>query len=440
MNFKFSKYALASQKPSPVNKMTESFSYDFRPGVDINLGVGYVNDSTMPQENLKCSFNSVLNNSNKYRSPLNYGAAKGSVNLIQSVKDYYSNNRIGGFTKELIDDKKIIIGANGATSILEALADVMEPGVVITADPMYYIYTETLLRKGFTLLTIPEDDNGIQTDVLEQKLEGIDLNSISFLYIVTVNNPSTTIVSNARRRELVRITNQLCHATRKLIPLVFDKAYEDIIYDKDVEKPISGLLYDDFSNVIEIGTFSKIIAPALRIGYAIGDKSELMNLLIQKISDVGFSSSLIMQEVTSHFLDNYIEEHSLMVKTAYMQKAEYLVSLIKDNIGGFIKHISGGKAGFYFYITFKNVETHTKSNFYKFLSRKTGDLNIDGKIEMNPRLVYVPGEFCVNQLGDIAELSKYQLRLSFGFSDLPELKKAIFLVKEAIDYSLSIKK
>jgi len=54
---------------------------------------------------------------------------------------------------------------------------VFPPGIVITSDPMYYMYCNFLERQGFEVVTVPEDDNGIRTDLLREKLGGLGLGS-----------------------------------------------------------------------------------------------------------------------------------------------------------------------------------------------------------------------------------------------------------------------
>ena len=119
-----------------------------------------------------------------YKNALNYGSADGSENLRRAIKEYYSRNRIGGLTADVLSKKKICIGANGATSLLDSIAEIMPKGIVITTDPNYYIYIETLQRKGFTICAIPEDSDGMRVDVLEEQLKTIaislSLSTISF--------------------------------------------------------------------------------------------------------------------------------------------------------------------------------------------------------------------------------------------------------------------
>ncbi|MBK8805998.1 MAG: hypothetical protein IPO21_04850 [Bacteroidales bacterium] len=84
------------------------------------MGVGYVNDDTIPAELIATAFKEVINDPVTYRNALNYGGADGSPALKTAIKKYYIDNAIGGLT---VDFTKIAIsiGANGATSILNAL-------------------------------------------------------------------------------------------------------------------------------------------------------------------------------------------------------------------------------------------------------------------------------------------------------------------------------
>ena len=436
-NICFSNFGKASLVPSPINQMTAAFSKDFRQGIDINLGVGYVNDETIPHKELQECFQFVLQHPETYKNALNYGSADGSENLRRAIKEYYSRNRIGGLTADVLSKKKICIGANGATSLLDSIAEIMPKGIVITTDPNYYIYIETLQRKGFTICAIPEDSDGMRVDVLEEQLKTIDTESISFFYIVTINNPSSVVMANHRKKQIVQIATNLSRKLNKKIPLIFDKAYEDILFDTSVDSPISAMQYDEDGLVVELGTLSKIIAPALRIGYAISDNSDIMNVLIQKTSDIGFSAPLINEEMASRFLDVYIDEHARRVRLGYKQKADFLRESLNNELGQYLQAYSGGQAGFYFYLTFKNVETHSQSAFFKYLSRTTGDARIDGTPK-NPRLVYVPGEFCVVRNGLSYRLGLRQLRISYGFEDLSVLEKSVKLMREATEYSLSL--
>ena len=117
-----SEYGKASFIPSPVNRMMTSFARDFRPEKDINLGVGYVNEATIPKGQILKAMEKVLANPHKHPIALNYGGSKGSPNLIEAIKRFLLSNQRSGLTPELLHQKEIIIGPNGATSLLEALA------------------------------------------------------------------------------------------------------------------------------------------------------------------------------------------------------------------------------------------------------------------------------------------------------------------------------
>lgn len=435
--YRLSKYGHAAIVPSPVNRMMASFAHDFRDGIDINLGVGYVNEKTIPDVRLLEAMKEVVARPDYYRQAFNYGGPQGSPNLIRAIKRFLDANKIGQMDQQILSSCDLVVGASGATSILEALADIFEPGIVITADPMYYIYCNFLERKGFRVVTVPEDEEGLSVDLLEEQLQalGEEVATLAFFYIVTVNNPTGVILSNPRKKMLIELALRWSHKVGYKIPIFFDQAYEWLIHDPEVEKPVSGLRMDTRGLVYEVGTLSKIIAPALRIGFILGPPGPIMGSIVQKTSDVGFSAPLLTQEMAACFLENYITEQLYFVNSGYRAKALQVHSAIVSILGPWLEDVRGGKAGFYFYITFKTVSTDTHSPFFKFLSRTTGDNTIDRTGDrLNPRVVYLPGEFCVHPHGKSASEAKRQLRLSYGYENTEAIIRALEWMRQALEY------
>jgi len=433
-----SHYGSASSVAAPVNRMMAAFAADFRDDVDVNLGVGYVNEETIPRAWVEQALHEVLARPQKYRAALNYGGPAGSANLIHSLRRFLLEHRLGGLTDEVLGRNQIIIGPNGATSLLEGMAQVMAPGIVITSDPIYYIYCHFLERMGFEICAVPEDQDGLALDRLQARLLqlGQRKREIRFFYVVTVNNPTCSILSNTRRRGLVELAARLSRELNRQVPVVFDTAYESLIHDPAADRTLSGLAFDELGIVYEIGTLSKILAPALRIGYMIGRDGPFLQAMIQKTSDAGFSAPLITQEVASYMLDHYVDRQIAKVNAGYREKAAATRLAIDSELGGVLAQSRGGRAGFYYYLTFRQIETHEQSPFFRFLARTTGQEEIDGPAgAKKPRVAYIPGEFCVHRHGELVEEGRRQLRLSYGFEELPRIRQAIALMREAACYA-----
>jgi len=445
-----SEYGTLSSTPSPVNRMMAAFAVDFRDGCDINLGVGYVNERTIPDDRFQEAFEYVLSHPSEHRLALNYGGPRGSQNLIDAIHAFHINYRIGEVTEDILATKETLIGSSGATSILDALADVLKPGIVLTSDPMYYIYCNALERKGFEVVTVPEDTDGIDPAALEAKIAALGdrCEDVAFIYVVTVNNPSATILSNDRRERLVGVAKRLSTKLGRKVPLILDKAYEFLIHDPAVPAPVSSFLFDDLGVVYEIGTLSKILAPALRVGYLMGPGGPLVQALIQRTSDVGFSAPLINQEIATYLINHHVAEQRENVNRGYREKAAQTRQWIDERLGTYLSSYSGGQASFYFYLTFNAIETTENSPFFHFLTRTTGDPEIDttpcdmDKTDVlsmpptkHPRVVYIPGEHCVHPQGDMAKTGRRQLRISYGFEELDRIGEALAIMAQAAAYA-----
>jgi DNA-binding transcriptional MocR family regulator len=411
--------------------MMVKFAGDFRDGVDINLGVGYVNEKTIPIPDLVEAMQAVAADGVKYRQAFNYGSPVGCANLIAALRRFLVSRRVRGLDEATVARQAVAIGACGATSILDGLTDVLPRGIVVTSDPSYYIYTDALERKGFQVLAVPEDAEGIDLAALDRKLSalGDDAGRISFFYTVTVNNPSCTVLSNARRRALLEVATALSRRQGRLIPIIYDLAYELLLHDPAAE-PFESVMADDELGIAhEVGTLSKVLAPGLRLGYLLGRPGPFMNAMVQKTSDTGFSAPPFVQEMAAWLLDTRIAEQLRAVNAGYREKALAVRAGMERSLGPILESYRGGSAGFYYYLTFREVETHPDSPFFRSLAAPED--------RREPRVFYIPGVYCVHKRGDLAQLGKRQLRLSYAFEETPRILEALDRMRRAAEFAQS---
>ncbi len=435
-----SHYGRSSRTPSPVNRMMTAFSAGFREGIDVNLGVGYVNQETMPRQEIQQALDHVLRNPAMYRNALNYGSAQGSPQLVAAIREFYRRGGLGAIDNAVLARSGVLIGASGATSILMGIAQAFEPGIVLTADPTYYIYCDFLRRAGFEVIAVPEDEQGMSIERLLHTVAALGerRRNVRFVYVSTVGNPTSTILSNARRERLVSFVHDLSHDISARVPLILDTAYEALVHDPSVARPVSGLNYDSDGLVYEVGSFSKIIAPALRIGYLLGRHDELFDILSQNVSDMGFSAPLMMQEMSAYLIERDGIRQAHAVRTEYARRAHVIGEQLRSAFNGRLETVTGGSAGFYYYLTLRDILTGEDSDFFRFLARATGDRACDGPPDApSPRVVYIPGEYCVSPHGELARAGMRQLRISYGYESLPAIEKGLKLMAEAVVYAES---
>jgi 2-aminoadipate transaminase len=144
-----------------------------------------------------------------------------------------------------------------------------------------------------------------------------------YIYTIpTVQNPTGTIMTEARRRELLHL------AAEHGVPIFEDDCYADLIWDG--KRPPALYAMSQHGGVIHIGSFSKSIAPALRVGYIVAEWDVLARMLALK-TDAG--SGALEQMVLGEFCAPHFDAHVPRLTRGLRAKLETLMDALNEQFG-----------------------------------------------------------------------------------------------------------
>ena len=172
-----------------------------------------------------------------------------------------------------------------------------------------------LTRLGVNTIGIPLDGDGMRMDALADTLADLKRRGITPKYIYTiptVQNPTGTIMPETRRVELLRLAEQYG------VPIFEDDCYADLIWDG--KRPLALYAMSKTANVIHIGSFSKSIAPALRVGFIVAPWAALSRMLALK-TDAG--SGALEQMVLAEYCAPHFETHVPKLEARPARQARY---------------------------------------------------------------------------------------------------------------------
>jgi 2-aminoadipate transaminase len=182
-----------------------------------------------------------------------------------------------------------------------------------------------LARLGVNAVGIPLDRDGMRTDAVAAALDDLKRRGIRAKYIYTiptVQNPTGTILSEQRRHELLRLSEQ------HHVPIFEDDCYADLIWDG--RRPAALYAMSESGGVIHIGSFSKSIAPALRVGYIVARWDILSRILALK-TDAG--SGALEQMVLAEFCASHFTDHVPRLTRGLRAKLETLMEALAEQFG-----------------------------------------------------------------------------------------------------------
>jgi len=182
-----------------------------------------------------------------------------------------------------------------------------------------------LTRIGANVIGVPLDDEGLNLDLLRQKLEELKQRGVKPKYIYTiptVQNPTGAIMGEARRRELLKL------AAEHGVMIFEDECYSDLVWSGT--RPMSLYALAGGEGVVHIGSFSKSIAPALRVGYLVA-KWEVLSRILALKQDAG--SGALEQMVLAEFCTKHFAQHVPKLRQALKMKLQTLREALAEQFG-----------------------------------------------------------------------------------------------------------
>src|SRR5207244_9731917 len=182
-----------------------------------------------------------------------------------------------------------------------------------------------LARLGVNAVGIPLDRDGMRIDAVAAALEDLKHRGIRPKYIYTiptVQNPTGTILNEARRYELLRLA-QAHH-----VPVFEDDCYADLIWDG--RRPPALYAMSEGRGMIHIGSFSKSIAPALRVGYIVA-RWDILSRILPLKTDAG--SGALEQMVLGEYCTRHFTEHVPELTRALRAKLDTLMDALAEHFG-----------------------------------------------------------------------------------------------------------
>ena len=225
-----------------------------------------------------------------------YTAAQGSQGHLGLREFVRTKVKIRGIECST-DDILITAGSGQAIDLINAV--MLEPGdTVILEEFSYGGAISKLKREGQKIVAAPLDEDGIRIDALANILKDLKAKGTTPKYIYTIptiQNPTASILPLDRRLALIKLAREYN------VAIFEDECYADLLWD-GVEAP-PALYALDPGCVIHLGSFSKSLAPALRLGYIIAGW-DIMSRLLPLKGDSG-TGALDQMVVAEYFSKNY---------------------------------------------------------------------------------------------------------------------------------------
>ena len=256
---------------------------------------------------------------------LQYGTTDGYIPLREMIARH--TNRLGIGVS--IDNILITSGSQQALDLIGKVF--INPGDrILVENPTYLGAIQAWNAYGAEYIPVPLDDEGMDTHVLEEALR----KGPKFIYVLpNFQNPTGCTLTLERRRQLIKLADQYG------VPIIEDDPYGQLRYEGE-DLPAVELLDSQMrdktnaytGNVIYLSTFSKILAPGIRLAWAIAPV-DVINKLIMAKQGADLHTSTFNQIVAHEVGKNgYLNQHIKLIQNTYRERRNVMVEALEEHM------------------------------------------------------------------------------------------------------------
>jgi 2-aminoadipate transaminase len=284
----------------------------------ISFTYGLPDPATFPADELRRAADEVLRS--RAELALQYGPEQGYGPLIDLVRQRLHTE------EGLALERKNIMLAGGSSQALDHLCTLFtrQGDIALVEAPTYHETLQLFRDHGLRPLQVPTDAGGLQVDALADRLEALARRGerARLLYIIpNYQNPSGITLAADRRPAVLDLTERFD------LLLVEDDVYRDLAYGGD--PPGSLYALDGGRRVLRIGSFSKILAPAVRMGWIMGPEGLIDRLIGSGLRCMGGGANPLVANILSIYCQQgHLEPHIEHLRRVYRERRDTMLQAL----------------------------------------------------------------------------------------------------------------
>ena len=298
-------------KPSDIREAMKMIAAN--PGT-ISFAGGLPDPNLFPAEAMKASTDKIL--TENPNAALQYGLTLGRVSLREKIVGLMEREGV----KTTVDNIAITTGSQQAITVAAMLL-LEEDSVIITENPSYLGAFAAFKPFATNYVGVNGDEEGMLMDELEETLKNTP--KAKMIYVIpNFQNPSGRTWSLERRKKLLEL------ARKYDLPILEDNAYGEVRFEGERVPSIKSM--DIEGRVIYLGSFSKILSPGLRVGWACADKEVILKYELVK-NGLDLQSAELAQMQVDGFLDeNDLDDHIAKINKVYKERRDLMIKTIDE--------------------------------------------------------------------------------------------------------------